>query len=210
MPGAASPRSPGSWRKLTRLPLYVIDMIQFRAGADGVPREVPHDEYLKAHADLIHRDEWIIDGFGSVASAWERFAAADTLIHVDLPLLTHYRWVTKRLIKGLLASPAGLAGQQSAVGQHDAKLSRSPALPPAPDAQVPAARRRRGSIKAGSPPAVSCPNPVVPGRGRGRAAKPLRRGSRTATSRTAARHPRAQPAWRKHSRRRACCGVRKI
>jgi adenylate kinase family enzyme len=93
--------------EVTRLPLYVIDMIQFRAGGDGFPREVPHDEYLKAHADLICRDEWIIDGFGSVASAWERFAAADTLIHVDLPLFTHYRWVTKRLLKGLFATPAG-------------------------------------------------------------------------------------------------------
>jgi adenylate kinase family enzyme len=93
--------------ELTRLPLYVIDMIQFRAEDGEVPREVPHDEYLRAHADLISREEWIIDGFGSVASAWERFAAADTLIHVDLPLFTHYRWVTKRLIKGLFASPAG-------------------------------------------------------------------------------------------------------
>ena len=93
--------------ELTGLPLYVIDMIQFRAGGDEVPREVPHDEYLKAHAELISREEWIIDGFGSVASAWERFAAADTLIHVDLPLLTHYLWVTKRLIKGLFAAPKG-------------------------------------------------------------------------------------------------------
>ena len=40
-----------------------------------------------------------------MASAWERFSAADTLIYVDLPLLTHYRWVT--LIKGLFASPKG-------------------------------------------------------------------------------------------------------
>jgi hypothetical protein len=40
-----------------------------------------------------------------VASAWERFSAADTLIYVDLPLLTHYRWVT--FIKGLFASPKG-------------------------------------------------------------------------------------------------------
>jgi len=42
-----------------------------------------------------------------VASAWERFAAADTLIYVDLPLSIHYRWVTRRLIEGLFASPKG-------------------------------------------------------------------------------------------------------
>jgi hypothetical protein len=29
------------------------------------------------------------------------------LIHVDLPLPIHYWWVTKRLIKGLLADPEG-------------------------------------------------------------------------------------------------------
>jgi adenylate kinase family enzyme len=89
--------------ELTRLPLYTLDRIQFRAGGG----EVPHDEYLKAHADLLRREEWIIDGFGCVASAWERFSAADTLIHVDLALLTHFRWVTKRLIKGLFVTPEG-------------------------------------------------------------------------------------------------------
>jgi hypothetical protein len=36
-----------------------------------------------------------------------RFSAADTLIYVDLPLSIHYRWVTKRFIKGLFASPKG-------------------------------------------------------------------------------------------------------
>jgi adenylate kinase family enzyme len=92
---------------LTGLPLYVLDMIQFRAGSDKVPHKVPHDEYLQAHAELLRRDEWIIDGFGCVASAWERFARADTLVYVDLPLGTHYWWVTKRLIKGLFAAPPG-------------------------------------------------------------------------------------------------------
>jgi hypothetical protein len=33
---------------------------------------------LKAQADLLVRDRWIIDGFGCLASAWERFAVADT------------------------------------------------------------------------------------------------------------------------------------
>jgi len=89
--------------ELTGLPLYVVDMMQFRPGG----MKVPQHEFLQAHADLLRRDEWIIDGFGSVALAWERFAAADTLIYVDLPFFTHYRWVTKRLIRGLFADPPG-------------------------------------------------------------------------------------------------------
>jgi hypothetical protein len=89
--------------ELTGLPLHVVDMLKF--GPGGV--EVPHAEYLTVHADLLGRDEWIIDGFGCVPSAWERFAAADTLVYVDLPLFTHYRWVTKRLVKGLFAEPKG-------------------------------------------------------------------------------------------------------
>jgi adenylate kinase family enzyme len=89
--------------ELTRLPLYPLDMIQFRAGGGAVP----HQEYLKAHADLLRRDEWIIDGFGCVASAWERFSKADTLVYIDLPLITHHWFVTKRLIKGLFVTPEG-------------------------------------------------------------------------------------------------------
>jgi adenylate kinase family enzyme len=89
--------------ELTRLPLYPLDTIQYRRGGG----KVPHEEYLKAHADLLTRDQWIIDGFGCVPSAWERFAAADTLVYIDLPLFTHYRWVTKRLVKGLFVNPEG-------------------------------------------------------------------------------------------------------
>jgi adenylate kinase family enzyme len=88
---------------LTRLPLWPLDMIQFRAGGDAVP----HDAYLKAHAELLRQDAWIIDGFGCVASAWERFSRADTLVYVDLPLVTHHWFVTKRLIKGLFVAPEG-------------------------------------------------------------------------------------------------------
>jgi len=88
---------------LTRLPLYALDSIQWKAG--GVA--VPHEDYLRAHADLLRQDEWIIDGFGCAASAWERFSRADTLLYVDLPLVTHYWWVTKRLIKGLWTDPEG-------------------------------------------------------------------------------------------------------
>jgi adenylate kinase family enzyme len=89
--------------EVTGLSLYPLDTIQFRAGGG----KVPHEEYLKVHTDLVSRDQWIIDGYGCVASAWERFAAADTLVYIDLPLVTHYRWVTKRLVKGLFQNPEG-------------------------------------------------------------------------------------------------------
>jgi adenylate kinase family enzyme len=89
--------------ELTRLPLHVVDKLQFRAGGEPVP----HEEYLKAHTELLKSEAWIIDGFGGLEQAWERFAAADTLIHVDLPLFTHFWWVTKRFVNGLFADPEG-------------------------------------------------------------------------------------------------------
>ena len=92
-----------SLANLTSLPLYPVDMIQFRPGGG----KVPHDEYLRAHTDLLQRDAWIIDGFGCVNSAWKRFGAADTLVYIDLPLPTHFLWVTKRLFKGLFVTPEG-------------------------------------------------------------------------------------------------------
>jgi hypothetical protein len=77
--------------------------MQFRTGGAAVP----HDEFLKAHAEILQRDAWIIDGYGSVKLAWERFSAADTLVYVDLPFVVHFRWITKRLLKGLFAAPEG-------------------------------------------------------------------------------------------------------
>ena len=89
--------------ELTRIPLYPLDMIQYRAGGG----KVPHEDYLKAHAELLQRDAWIIDGYGCRASAWERFASADTLVYIDLPLFIHFLWVTKRLLKGVFVNPEG-------------------------------------------------------------------------------------------------------
>jgi adenylate kinase family enzyme len=89
--------------ELTRLPLHPLDRIRYRAGGG----EVPYDQYLAAHAKLLLQDEWVIDGFGCAASAWERFSRADTLVYVDLPLVTHHWWVTKRLLQGLFVTPEG-------------------------------------------------------------------------------------------------------
>ena len=88
---------------LTDIPLYPVDMIQYPS-ADA---KLPHDQYLKAHAELLQADAWIIDGFGCRTSAWERFSHADTLVYVDLPLYVHLWWVTKRLFKGVYTAPEG-------------------------------------------------------------------------------------------------------
>lgn len=87
----------------TGLPLYSLDKIKFRSGGEPVP----HDQYLSIHSDLINQSHWIIDGYGCMSSAWQRFAVADTLIYIDLPLALHGWWVTKRLLKGIFADPEG-------------------------------------------------------------------------------------------------------
>jgi adenylate kinase family enzyme len=88
---------------ITGLPLHVLD--KMRARSDGT--EIPYDEYLQTHAKLVECGEWIIDGFGCIKSVWKTLDAADTLIHIDLPLQLHVRGVTERLIKGLFVDPEG-------------------------------------------------------------------------------------------------------
>jgi adenylate kinase family enzyme len=88
---------------LTGLPLYPLDTIRFCVGGG----EVPEADYARAHAEILSRDEWILEGYGSPTTLWERIAAADTLIYIDLPLAHHYAWVIKRLVKGLFVNPEG-------------------------------------------------------------------------------------------------------
>jgi adenylate kinase family enzyme len=88
---------------ITGLPLHVIDKMAYRPG----DVDVSHDEYVQLHADLVNRDEWIIDGFGCLETLWKRLEAADTLVHIDLTLAFHALGVTKRLVKGLFVPPEG-------------------------------------------------------------------------------------------------------
>lgn len=97
--------------EITGLPLFVTDVIQFRDGrfradaADG--GRLSRDAYERLHDDILGRDAWIIDGFDDIALAWKRFEAADTLVHIDLPVALHYWGVTKRLAQGLFRTPGG-------------------------------------------------------------------------------------------------------
>ena len=88
---------------ITGLPLVSLDLMQYRPGGD----EVTHDEFKAAHDKLLQQEQWIVDGFGSLDTVWERLDVADTLIYLDMPVLRHYCWVTKRFIKGVWVPPEG-------------------------------------------------------------------------------------------------------
>ena len=96
---------------ITGLPLYTLDIVQYPDGRYRADQKdggkISGDAYRKLHADLLRQDQWIIDGFDSVALAWERFAAADMLVYVDLPILAHYWGTTRRLVAGLFRNPPG-------------------------------------------------------------------------------------------------------
>ncbi|MGB3637178.1 MAG: isopentenyl transferase family protein [Rivularia sp. (in: cyanobacteria)] len=87
----------------TGLPLTVLDLVQYKPGGEKVSDE----EYKTVHEKILQQDCWIVDGFGSLDTVWKRLEVADTLVYIDLPVLQHYFWVTKRLIKGLWVAPEG-------------------------------------------------------------------------------------------------------
>ena len=89
--------------EITGLPLVPLDLMQYRPGGE----KVPHAEFKAAHDELLQQDQWIVDGFGSMDTLWQRLDVADTLIYLDMPVLRHYWWVTKRFIKGVWVPPEG-------------------------------------------------------------------------------------------------------
>ncbi|CAM2783054.1 adenylate kinase [Vibrio mytili] len=85
------------------LPLHQLDSIVYKPNGELVDRE----EFDFAHNEIIRSDAWIIDGFGPISSFYERLAAADTLVYIDLPYSVSYWFVTKRFLKGLFIKPEG-------------------------------------------------------------------------------------------------------
>lgn len=79
------------------LPYFAIDRIQWQP--NWVP--TPEPDYEEAHDNLLSKERWLIDGYGSWPSVERRLAAADTIIFVDHPIWVHFFWATKRQIKSL-------------------------------------------------------------------------------------------------------------
>jgi hypothetical protein len=53
----------------------------------------------------LRQIRWIIDGFASMETLWERLEIANTLLHIDLPVLRHLWWATKRFLMGFQIPP---------------------------------------------------------------------------------------------------------
>ncbi|SIO96740.1 adenylate kinase [Vibrio spartinae] len=85
------------------LPLHQLDSLVYKPNGEFVARE----EFDAAHNDILCSDSWVIDGLGPISSFYERLAAADTLVYIDLPYSVSYWFVTKRLLKGLFVKPEG-------------------------------------------------------------------------------------------------------
>ena len=90
-----------------QLPYFPVDRLQWLPGWKPVSAE----GFAAAHADLLARPTWIIDGFGPWQEVRKRFDLADTIIFVDHPLWLHFWWATKRQIASIFWSrPDGPEG----------------------------------------------------------------------------------------------------
>ena len=87
----------------TRLPLHQLDLVQYRRG--GI--KLADEDFAALHREILAQDKWVVDGFGNPQVFEAMVLAADVLVYVERPSLTHYWWVTKRLLKSPFSKPLG-------------------------------------------------------------------------------------------------------
>lgn len=64
------------------------------------------DDFSARHRAWLKEPAWVIDGFGAWGAIEERFAAADAILWIDLPIALHYWWATKRVAKAVVGRDA--------------------------------------------------------------------------------------------------------
>ncbi len=102
-PGSGKSTLSKNLASATGIKLYALDSIVYKKNGDLVDQKT----YNEKHDNILSSDSWIIDGFGPIESFNQRLEVADTLIYINLPYLTSYWLVTKRLLKGLIVKPEG-------------------------------------------------------------------------------------------------------
>jgi len=86
------------------IPLYFTDQLLWKSG--GVA--APEDEFERCHNEILSKDSWIIDGFGTYSTYLRRLEEADTIILIDHPIWRHYWWTAKRNFLSTFRSPIGM------------------------------------------------------------------------------------------------------
>jgi adenylate kinase family enzyme len=94
------------------IPLYSVDQLQWKPG--GVA--VPDAEFERTHDEILARDSWIIDGFGTYPAYLRRLEVADTIILIDHPLWRHYWWTARRNLLSVFRTPVGFPEQTPLIG----------------------------------------------------------------------------------------------
>ncbi|KJZ11232.1 adenylate kinase [Marinomonas sp. S3726] len=102
-PGSGKSRLSQSLALATSIPLYQLDSILYQKNGDMIERGI----FDKTHDEILSSETWIIDGFGPMGAFKQRLDAADTLVYIDLPYLSSYWFVTKRMLKGVVVKPEG-------------------------------------------------------------------------------------------------------
>lgn len=88
------------------LPVTHLDALRYTS----TWQPVPEDEFVAAQRVVTATDRWIIDG-NSLASISTRFAAADTIVFLDMP--------ARVCLRGVLRRRWRYRGGQHADGVHD-------------------------------------------------------------------------------------------
>lgn len=86
------------------LPITHVDSLQFVVGAKGSLEMRPFKETLALLGEVKTQDRWIIDGYGPLDDLQDRFAIADCIVFLDLPLKTHYFWALNRVLRSIFHS----------------------------------------------------------------------------------------------------------
>lgn len=81
-----------------------IDSIQFQPGM----KLRPYKETIEFLLEIQNNSEWIIDGYGPLDILEKRFAMADQILFLDLPLWQHIFWFFKRQLRNIFSQRAEL------------------------------------------------------------------------------------------------------
>jgi len=92
--------------KRAGVPLFELDAYLWGGNWQSVPAE----KFQADHAEMIGKDQWIIDGFGLPETLQPRLARSTHIIHVDLPIWLHFALAAERQSSwkdGTLKHPPG-------------------------------------------------------------------------------------------------------